>query len=216
MKTTTTIEEIIRGEYDKDGGDDFFNPKTGQLIEMGDKFALLKRIATFDDKIYDLCNYTLFSDYILQSKGCDRYFKRMFVNNFLNREIAFQTVDLFRVKLLASLMADDKYLSNIYEHFDDIFQGGNNSQDEQTQTTDGKNKNASQTLPQDNASVDLNKFVDDFPYADTVNADHSNQEVVTHGTHASQNFSVNVANELQKVFNVELDRLDSKLFLQIW
>lgn len=216
MKTTTTIEEILRSEYDKFGGDDFFNPKTGQLLEMGDKFALIKRISYFDDDIYKLCNYALFTDYVLDSKECDRYFKRMFVNHFLNREIAFQTIDLFRVKLLACLMADNKYLSNIYDHFNDIFQGGNNSQDEQTQETDGKNKNANQTLPQDNASIDLTKFEDDFPYADTVNADHSNQKVVTRGTHATQSFNVNVANELEKVFNMELDRLDLKLFLQIW
>ena len=101
MKTTTTLEEILRNEASKyHGWDDIFNNENGQLIRYGATDALIYQVAQYSDMVADLCNHAFFSSYTLSDKDADKFFKKMFVNRFLIREIGFQTVDIYRTRLI--------------------------------------------------------------------------------------------------------------------
>lgn len=216
MKVTTTIYEIIQSEYWASGNDEFFNKDTNQLITQGDKNALINKIYKFDKDgdVYKICERYLFGEFDLTSPQADYYFKRMLITRFLNREIAFQTVDLFRNRMVSMLMANDQYLSNIYDNFYNIFSGGSSGTNSASGSNVYKDRSADATLPQDKTGVDLND--DTVPYADTTHYDNNKQDTTQNGRHDSVAFSASVLAQLDNIYNKKLNEFDAELFLQVW
>lgn len=214
MKTTTTIFDIILSEYQASGYNEFFNDETNQLIEQGGEDALINKIYKNDDAVFKIENRYIFGNYNLQSHGCDASFKHMFVTRFLNREIAFQTVDLFRNKLVGLLVANDQFLSLTYDHFEDMFASGNSSQNKQKGSSQYDDRNADVDLPQDNTQLSLDDAL--VKYASTTHYDRNRNVTENEGSSSQVGYSANVLALLDNVYTNKLDEFDRKLFLQIW
>ena len=119
MKTTATILDLITAQASIDGYDAFFNPETNQLRENGD--SLLTQIAEYTPFIQYVSSQVIFSGFSLSDKNTDRFFKEVFLNRFVNREIKFQTVDLFRSKLVNLMLTNNKWFCDTFNNFDDMF-----------------------------------------------------------------------------------------------
>lgn len=183
-KYTTTIYELLASEAYKQGFNDFLAPDGKHLIAYGDNFAFINKLNTFDKDIQAWANSALFAGNKLSSPAADLFFKKEFVTRFANREIKYQTVDLWRIALTAEMVKDDQWLSNTYDNFFKIYTGekdgkttGNlKANQANTSNTDFTGKvtmnGASQTrhrdldatLPQNETSLSLDS--DDVPYAD--------------------------------------------------
>lgn len=214
MKTTTTIFEILQSEYVANGFDEFYNAETNQLIEYGGKDAFINKIYQNDKDVNKLANRYIFGEYNLQSPGCDASFKRMFMLRFLNREIAFQTVDMFRNKLIGLLVANDQYLSLTYDHFEDMFASGNSSDNTQTSQSQYDDRNADVDLPQNNTELSLDDAV--VKYASTTHYDRNRNKTSGENKTSQVGYNANVLQLLNNVYTNKLDEFDQKLFLQIW
>lgn len=237
MKTTTTIEDIIRVSAKRSGYNAIID-ENGLFRLQGQRTNLIQQINDYTQFIQDVTNKEIFGYYSFKNEDVDRFFKRAFLLRFINREIAFQTVDIFRPKLISKMLINEQWLTEVYVHFDDIFNGldtgsqdsTNHSLTETNQTTDqhttARDRNAKVTLPQDNTNLDLeNNLVD---YADETNFDNSKQDVntVSHGTsetnaqahqqQQSNSSKIEVLQALNNLYDEKLKEFDKALFLQIW
>ncbi len=215
MKTTTTLEDILRNESSKyKNWDDIFNNKNGQLIRYGATDALIYQVAQYTDMISDLCDHAFFSGYTLSDEKADKFFKKMFVNRFLIREIGFQTVDIFRTRLLGMLLQYEQYIVNTYKNYDKMFSGHSESTTDQKGEGMNKQRYAHISLPQNNVNIDLNNDIAE--YADINDLTNNSTDNSNNSKTVSDKFSPEVLSKLQNVYQRLLDDFDRKLFLQVF
>lgn len=215
MKTTTTLEDILRNESSKyKNWDDIFNNKNGQLIRYGATDALIYQVAQYTDMVSDLCDHAFFSGYTLSDEKADKFFKKMFVNRFLIREIGFQTVDIFRTRLLGMLLQYEQYIVNTYKNYDKMFSGHSESTTDQKGEGVNKQRYAHISLPQNNVNIDLNNDIAE--YADINDLTNNSTDNSNNSKTVSDKFSPEVLSKLQNVYQRLLDDFDRKLFLQVF
>lgn len=215
MKTTTTLEDILRNEAAKyKNWDDIFNSKNGQLIRYGATDALIYQVAQYTGMVSDLCNHAFFSGYTLSDEKADKFFKKMFVNRFLIREIGFQTVDIFRTRLLGMLLQYEQYIVNTYKNYDKMFSGHSESTTDQKGEGMNKQRYAHISLPQNNVNIDLNNDIAE--YADINDLTNNSTDNSNNSKTVSDKFSPEVLSKLQNVYQRLLDDFDRKLFLQVF
>lgn len=215
MKTTTTLEEILRNEASKyHGWDDIFNNENGQLIRYGATDALIYQVAQYSDMVADLCNHAFFSSYTLSDKDADKFFKKMFVNRFLIREIGFQTVDIFRTRLIGLLLQYEQYIVNTYKNYEKMFSGHSESTTDQKGQGLNKQRYAHVSLPQNNVNIDLNNDIAE--YADINDLTNNSNDNKSNSKTTSDKFSPDVLRKLENVYQKVLDDFDVKLFLQVF
>lgn len=184
-KYTTTIYEILASEGYKHGFNDFLAPDGIHLITYGDNLAFINKVNQFDKDIQCWTDSALFAGNKLTSPGADSFFKKEFVTRFINREIKYQTLDLWRIKLAAEMVQYDQYLSSTYDNFFKIYTGekdgkttGNLQATQANKSNTGftgkvtsnsstitRHRDLDATLPQNETSLSLDS--DDVPYADS-------------------------------------------------
>lgn len=215
MKTTTTLEEILRNEASKyHDWDDIFNNENGQLIRYGATDALIYQVAQYSDMVANLCNHAFFSGYILSDEKADRFFKKMFVNRFLVREIGFQTVDIFRTRLIGLLLQYEQYIVNTYKNYEKMFSGHSESTTDQKGQGLNKQRYAHVSLPQNNVNIDLNNDIAEYADINDLTNNSSNNQ--NNSKTVSDKFSPDVLAKLENVYQKVLDDFDRKLFLQVF
>lgn len=215
MKTTTTLEEILRNEASKyHDWDDIFNNENGQLIRYGATDALIYQVSQYSDMVADLCNHAFFSSYTLSDKDADKFFKKMFVNRFLIREIGFQTVDIFRTRLIGLLLQYEQYIVNTYKNYEKMFSGHSESTTDQKGQGLNKQRYAHVSLPQNNVNIDLNNDIAE--YADINDLTNNSNDNKSNSKTTSDKFSPDVLRKLENVYQRVLDDFDVKLFLQVF
>ena len=215
MKTTTTLEEILRNVASKyKDWDDIFNNKNGQFIRYGATDALIYQVAQYSDMVAELCDHAFFSGYTLSNKDADKFFKKMFVNRFLIREIGFQTVDIFRTRLVGLLLQYEKYIVNTYINYEKMFSGHFETTTDQKGQGINKQRYAHISLPQNNVNIDLNNDIAE--YADINDLTNNSNDNKSNTKTASDKFSPDVLRKLENVYQRVLDDFDVKLFLQVF
>lgn len=215
LKTTTTLEEILRNEASKyKNWDDIFNSKNGQFIRYGGEDALIYQVAKYTDMIADVADHAFFSGYKLSDENADRFFKKMFVNRFLVREIGFQTVDIFRTRLIGLLLQYEQYIVNTYKNYEKMFTGHSENSTDQKGQGLNKQRYAHISLPQNNVNIDLNN--DNAEYADINDLTNNSSNNSNNSKTVSNKFSPDVLAKLQNVYQKVLDDFDKKLFLQVF
>lgn len=190
-KYTTTVFEILAGEAHRQGFSDFLSPDGVHVIGYGDDLAFTSKVASYDDDVKKWADRVIFGRCTLASPGADYFFKKAFVQRFINREIAFQTVDLWRIKLVGEMTRYGQWLSTTFDSFDKIYVGekdgrttGNlaanhtdnsstdftgkvntTSKGETDTNTISRQRDLDATLPQNETSLSLDS--DDVSYADS-------------------------------------------------
>lgn len=120
-KVTTTIYELLASEAYNEGFNDFIAPDGLHLISYGDRYALINKINAYDSDVQNWAKNILFAGNNLSDPAADYFFKKEFVTLFINREIKYQTVDLWRIRLTAEMAKYDRWLSNTIKCFSQIY-----------------------------------------------------------------------------------------------
>lgn len=214
MKTTTTILDIINAKAHREGYNEFFDRQRFQLRKTDDKTNLMYQIATYTDFIRDLTNEEIFGGCSLSDQNTDRYFKHMFLNKFIDREIKFQTLDVFRNKLVSMMLINDKWFCDTYKYFDDMFNGVSRGSTNSGGTTHSDGRGANATLPQDQTSLDLSS--NEVPFADETTYNRGDSRTTNHSSSNSSQNSPSVISQMDDIFEKKLNEFDAQLFLQIW
>ncbi len=192
----------------------FLITKMGSLSDIGGTDALIYQVGIYTDMINDLCNHAFFSGYILSDEKADRFFKKMFVNRFLVREIGFQTVDIFRTRLIGLLLQYEQYIVNTYTNFEKMFTGHTENSTQQNGQGLNKQRYAHVSLPQNNVNIDLNNDIAEYADINDLTNNSSNNQ--NNSKTVSDKFSPDVLAKLENVYQKVLDEFDRKLFLQVF
>lgn len=210
-KYTTTIYEILASEGYKHGFNDFIAPDGFHLMNYGDNAAFINKVNAYDKDIQSWANAALFAGNALASAGADAFFKKEFVTRFINREIKYQTLDLWRIKLTAEMVRYDQWLSSTYDNFYKVYTNekdgkttgnllanqvntsntdftGNATTDTDSQT---RHRDLDATLPQNETSLSLDS--NDVPYADS--RKDSKDKSNTHSVTDTKNVTDTTANQ---------------------
>lgn len=165
-KHTTTLMEIIQGELQRQGFNEFLN--NGDLTFNNQEFQFIQKVLRFDEDVKKIVDNIIFKGFSFSDERIDRYFKQSFVTRFLDREIGRQTVEAFAsLVLYETIIREDyiftvfgsevyKYLENHVDYKND--QTGNTKSDEtQNQTNEetqnqNSEENQNETQNQNNSS----------------------------------------------------------------
>lgn len=111
-KHTTTLMEIIQGELQRNGFNEFVNE--GKLTFDNKKYAFIQKVLKFDDDVKKIVDETFFKGFKFNDERIDRYFKEAFTTRFLDREIGRQTVEAFAGLVLYETIIREEYISRVF------------------------------------------------------------------------------------------------------
>ena len=238
---TTTLMDILKGELQKRGFNEFVND--GNLTFNDKSYAFIQKILRFDEDVKDIVDDIIFQGFRFNDDRIDRYFKQAFVTRFLDREINRQTVEAFGTQVLFFTITHEdtiytvfgnelyKYLEN---HVDFNSDEIGNMISEDTSDRDMKghnttdNRELTSSLPQSqinlNVDNDMLDYGDDNTISKNKNDSTNNESTKTNGTQDTTGNTKSLTKtylleNLDKIYTMR-ERLyndyDKKCFLQIW
>lgn len=225
MKTTATISEIITSEWKKSGQDEIM--KDDRFVKFGSDDVLSFKILEYkDENLKSVIDHAIFGNFKYNDNDVDNFVKKTFINQFWYREIGFQTLDLFRQKLLAELFKSEKYISTLYTDYNDYLSGHNTTSQDTNGSSTNKNTNQNDNrqgyidLPQDTVNYDVDNTI--LPYATNATYSRVKDNVEGSATNSNNtNTSSNSKNatvfkEMESLLDDFFIKLDKKLFLHVW
>ena len=226
MKTTTRIYDIVKIELIKKGYSEIIEPyETGdymQLLMPSNDSHFMRKIISYDDDVKDIIDNTVFNGYHLKNSDFDNRFKKLFINRFVDREIAYQTFDLFTIKLNELMLTYEDYLNALIENYDNFYKyneiNDSTSENNSTGETNGGYNNALQDLPQDKVNLDLSSNTMEYANNNTINRDFSNSNNNSTGNTHNNSLKYDYSNleKMKGVINDVFIEIDKRCFLQIW
>lgn len=213
MKTTSTLLDIIEAKAKRLGYNAFID-ENGLFRLQDDNTSIMSQIVRYTPFIKSCTEDEIFGGFSFKDKGTDIFFKRIFLTKFLNRQIKFQTVDLFRSKLVFLMLSNEQWFTEVYNNFDSIFNGKNTqgSQTESHAKTESRGANA--TLPQDQTELNLDD--DNVPFADSTVYNRGKNDTTGKNNQQSNSSTTGVIQALDNLYSEKLKEFDPQLFLQIW
>lgn len=172
---TTTLMDILKGELQKRGFNEFVND--GNLTFNDKSYAFIQKILRFDEDVKDIVDDVIFQGFRFNDERIDRYFKQSFVTRFLDREINRQTVEAFGTQVLHYTIIREDYIftvfgSELYKYLENHVdynadQTGNTVEDETQNQTNEQTQNQNNEETQNETQNQNN----------TSNTDTNNQNV---------------------------------------
>lgn len=208
VQITTTIKDILQSELIKNGKNEFINRINGktQITDANKDFAFVYKIMTYDDDVDKIVTNEFFNNYRVSDINADKFFKKMFCNKFIDRQIAPQTVEAFASRVTSLYMVRETEIVTLYQKLSDYYVG----------RTQGSNNNRSgyneinSDLPQDDINMSLE--ADTQEYANTNTIERAFNNTNTDNSTANPD---NI-NKLKDVWEEILDSFDLACFLQIY
>ena len=111
-KHTTTLMEIIQGELQRKGFNEFVND--GKLTFDNQYYQFIQKVLRFDDDVKKIVDETFFKGFRFNDERIDRYFKEAFTTRFLDREIGRQTVEAFAGLVLYETIIREEYIYRVF------------------------------------------------------------------------------------------------------
>ena len=100
------------------------------LENLSSRTSEMTRILKFDETVKDITTETIFTG--LHLTNGDNDFKKLFIQHFLNREIKWQTLELFQSKIAATFLMNQDTLNFYYSELDRLLKRANVNDSENT------------------------------------------------------------------------------------
>ena len=184
----------------------------------------------YDGDVEKLVTDKYFKGFTFDNEQTDHDFKKTFVNQFLDREIMFQTVEKFGSQVIRLTLQHERYIETAYEKYQELLtqeqwhederDTENNSKQDSTNTTD--NRNLRSTLPQD--EINMNVENSEMKYADENSIDKQKQKENETGNETGNEkgqskdnaYNVETLKSLQNIFKELFEIYDRYCFLHVW
>lgn len=228
MAVTLTLYRYIQSELIKRGFNEIVD-SSGNLVFFEQESQLMTKILSYDTDVQDIIT-SLFGQETLTDPVHDDHFKKTFFYRFINRQINRQTVEAFRLELLATFLVNRRYIDMMYRDAEKMIQGiTENTQDNhQTNSQSSSdesvmdNRSAFSNLPQNRVNLDVDNTTMTSANDNTVTrsrtANDGSSHQATTGNSSSETRSYRLE-ELFKSTGMEsrlFDEFDRKCFLQVW
>lgn len=204
----------------------------------------MTRILKFDETVESITSSTIFTGLYLDYGDTD--FKKLFLQHFLNREIKWQTLELFQSKIAATFLMNQDTLNFYYSELDRLLKRANvndnqnNGTNESESITTGNNtsetdnvsdnRSISASMPQDQYNIDVENHIahnadsNDISKNKNVSKTTANNDTSQKNTGVNNSTSQSVSNmydvaylrEVKAYIQNVLDDFDTNCFSQTW
>ena len=214
------------------------------LENLSSRTSEMTRILKFDERVESITNDTIFTGLHITSGDSD--FKKLFIQHFLNREIKWQTLELFQSKIAATFLMNQETLNFYYSELDRLLKRANvndsenTGHDESESITTGNNtsktdnvsdnRSISASMPQDQYNIDVENHIahtansNDISKNKNVSETEANNNTTQTNTGQNNSTSQSVSNmydvaylrEVKVYIQNVLDDFDTNCFSQTW
>ena len=214
------------------------------LENLSNRTSEMERILKFDETVEGITSTTIFTGLYLDYGDTD--FKKLFIQHFLNREIKWQTLELFQSKIAATFLMNQDTLNFYYSELDRLLtksslnDSQNNASDESESVTTGNNtsktdnvsdnRSISARMPQDQYNIDVENHIahtadsNDVSKNKNVSETNANNNATQKNTGQNNASSQSVSNmydvaylrEVKMYIQNVIDEFDENCFSQTW
>ena len=185
------------------------------LEKLSSRTSEMTRILKFDETVEEITTDTIFTGLHLEHGDSD--FKKLFIQHFLNREIKWQTLELFQSKIAATFLMNQDTLNFYYSELDrlltrsNVNDSENTGHDESESITTGNNtsktdnvsdnRSISATMPQDQYNIDVENHIAHTANSNDVSKNKNVSETTGNNSTSQKNKGLNNASS-QSVSNM--------------
>ena len=214
------------------------------LENLSSRTSEMTRILKFDETVKEITTETIFTGLHLTNGDSD--FKKLFIQHFLNREIKWQTLELFQSKIAATFLMNQDTLNFYYSELDRLLKRANvndsqnTGHDESESITTGNNtsktdnvsdnRSISASMPQDQYNIDVENHIahtansNDISKNKNVSETNANNNTTQKNTGQNNASSQSVSSmydiaylrEVKAYIQNVLDDFDANCFSQTW
>ena len=214
------------------------------LENLSSRTSEMTRILKFDETVESITSSTIFTGLYLDYGDSD--FKKLFIQHFLNREIKWQTLELFQSKIAATFLMNQDTLNFYYSELErlltksNVNDSENTGHDESESITTGNNtsktdnvsdnRSISASMPQDQYNIDVENHIahtadsNDVSKNKNVSETTGNNNTSQKNTGQNNSSSQSVSNmydvaylrEVKAYIQNVLDDFDTNCFSQTW
>ncbi|MCV5953914.1 hypothetical protein OIH30_10315 [Lactococcus petauri] len=194
-KYTINLFSLISAELYRSGK----NPKVnnGYLTLKDKNYQFIYKIMKYDEDVQKIVNNSIFYGFTFNNPEMDIWFKKTFINRYLNNKLKNQTIEHMNILLVAYLEMHRQGLELLWENYENIFSGGSSSITTGNKETENNGRAVAQTNPQD--AFNLN--VRDYNF-DTVDAASGNNTLGTEKASTSNNTKTYNVNDIEKTIAI--------------
>ena len=221
MATTLTIYDILESELQNKGYNEFVDEE-GNWIAFEKEHQFIQKMLSFDEEVASVVNELFFGNSQLDDLEHDKRFKRLFLMKFLDREIAFQSVEMFQSRMVFIFLANEGFIQNVFTDSEKYINSTQTNEQDSTQNTEGTtisdNRNAFADLPQNQVNIDLNDDTLEYASDNTIskNKQANNQENTQKSLGETKNFQLDNLIKSRGLLAPIFEEIDRQCFLQIW
>ena len=179
-------------------------------------YNYMKQIQLYTDPVEKITNENIFLFNCLPNPEHDKHFKKIFVTQFLTREIAYQSFEVFSTKVASVFLANYELLAHYYENIDKILAQNTENKSQSDNTQSNNQRSIISTLPQN--AINLSLEDDDLDYADTntISKNSTSNNGLTNNATKNYNIDTMIKHLGNNVLIEVLNQFDKKCFLQTW
>ena len=243
MSKTPTLYDLMLAElWELEKDKDIY--RYDNLKNLESRTSEMTRILKFDETVKEITSETIFTGLHLENGDSD--FKKLFIQHFLNREIKWQTLELFQSKIAATFLMNQDTLNFYYSELDRLLKreslndSKNNGSNESESITTGNNtsqtdnvsdnRSISASMPQDQYNIDVENHIahnadsNDISKNKNVSQTNANNKTSQKNTGLNNATSQNVSSvydiaylrEVKMYIQNVLDDFDTNCFSQTW
>ena len=243
MSKTPTLYDLMLAElWELEKDKDIY--RYDNLENLSSRTSEMTRILKFDETVEEITTETIFTGLHLENGDSD--FKKLFIQHFLNREIKWQTLELFQSKIAATFLMNQDTLNFYYSELDRLLKRAsvndsqNNGTNESESVTTGNNtsktdnvsdnRSISASMPQDQYNIDVENHIahnaDSNDISKNKNVSETNANNNTSQTNTGRNnassqsvsnmYDVAYLREVKAYIQNVLDDFDTNCFSQTW
>ena len=214
------------------------------LKNLESRTSEMTRLLMFDETVEEITTSTIFTGLHLDSGDSD--FKKLFLQHFLNREIKWQTLELFQSKIAATFLMNQDTLNFYYSELDRLLKRANvndsenTGRDESESITTGNNtsktdnvsdnRSISARMPQDQYNIDVENHIAHNADSNDISKNKNVSETIADNKTSQRNTGQNNATsqsvsnmydiaylrEVKAYIQNVLDDFDVNCFSQTW
>lgn len=243
MSKTPTLYDLMLAElWELEKDKDIY--RYDNLKNLESRTSEMTRILKFDETVEDITTETIFTGLHLTNGDSD--FKKLFIQHFLNREIKWQTLELFQSKIAATFLMNQDTLNFYYSELDrllkraNVSDSQNNGTNESESVTTGNNtsktdnvsdnRSISASMPQDQYNIDVENNIAHTADSNDVSKNKNVSETTGNNNTSQINTGLNNATsqsvsnmydiaylrEVKAYIQNVIDDFDTNCFSQTW
>lgn len=185
-----------------------------QIVFFDENHQFIKKIMKYDKDVQKIVNEKIFLGEKLDTEESDIYFKKMFINRFLDKTIKKQTIELFSTQVIFIFMLYKDYINLVFENLEEFATGKSTSDSKGNINTLSDNRQMTSTLPKNNININVDDTVLNYADDNTINRNRNKSE--NDNISEGRNYSISTLKQTETLLRNVFKEFNKKCFSQVF